>query len=96
MAASDKATAFSARVFGVVQGVGFRYATLAQARKLNLKGYVRNLPDGSVEVVAEGEEAVISRFLVWLSQGPPGASVRRVEKQDIPVQGRFQGFSVEF
>jgi acylphosphatase len=61
-------------VDGMVQGVGFRYATVRQARALGLTGTVRNLADGRVEVVAEGEEQRLARLQGWLA-GPPHARV---------------------
>ena len=60
---------------GRVQGVGFRWWTCSQARRLDLRGTVRNLPDGSVEVHAAGTEESLDVFLVALRTGPPGARV---------------------
>ncbi|MBN1836125.1 MAG: acylphosphatase [Spirochaetales bacterium] len=80
----------------MVQGVGFRYSTVRQARRLGVSGYVRNLPDGSVEVVAEGEEPRLRRLASWLQTGPPGAYVRRVDKRFGPDQGFFRDFRVEY
>jgi acylphosphatase len=85
-----------ARIEGMVQGVGFRYSTVRQARRLGLTGYVRNLPDGSVEVVAEGEEDLLKRLSSWLRQGPPGAYVRNVERRLGPDQGFYRDFTVEY
>ncbi len=70
---------FEAIVHGRVQGVNFRYYTRAQARSLGLGGYVRNLPDGSVQVVAQGEEGALRALLAWLHRGPSLAEVTRVE-----------------
>jgi acylphosphatase len=67
------------RVRGRVQGVGYRYFTLRRARELDLGGWVRNLPDGSVEVEAWGGEAEIGRLRRALAQGPAGARVTAVE-----------------
>jgi acylphosphatase len=68
------------RVSGRVQGVGFRYAALNEAQRLGLAGWVRNLADGRVEVLAQGEAARLERFHAWLQQGPPGARVTAVER----------------
>ena len=76
----DKAR-LSATVYGYVQGVNFRYFVLRLARSLDLKGYVRNLPDGSVEVVAEGERDRLERLAEQLKVGPRAARVRGVEGQ---------------
>jgi acylphosphatase len=62
-------------ISGMVQGVGYRYFVLQKARNLNLTGYVRNLRDGGVEVLAEGDEQVLRSFLSELQQGPVGAIV---------------------
>jgi acylphosphatase len=81
-------------VEGVVQGVGFRWATVRQARALGLKGEVRNLPDGRVEVVAEGEESRLARLQAWLAHGPPGAHVRAVQSSLEPYRGQYTDFDV--
>jgi acylphosphatase len=66
-------------VSGQVQGVGYRYSAMAQARRLGLTGWVANRDDGAVEGLACGDEAVLARFREWLQQGPPAARVTRVE-----------------
>ncbi len=71
-------------ISGVVQGVGFRWYAARQAENLALRGWVRNLVDGSVEVVAAGEETAMRRLHDRLRVGPRSASVARVEKSDIP------------
>jgi acylphosphatase len=68
-----------ARVRGRVQGVGFRAATLREARGLGLRGWVRNLPDGAVEVVAEGPRADLDALVAFLWRGPRGAHVSHVD-----------------
>ncbi|MDR0583636.1 MAG: acylphosphatase [Treponema sp.] len=70
--------AFYACVSGRVQGVGFRYTCFNEARRLGLLGWVRNSPDGDVEIWAEGNAEKLDRFLQWLHRGPPGARVDRV------------------
>lgn len=68
-----------ARVYGRVQGVGFRYTTQYEAKRLGLTGYAKNLDDGSVEVVACGEEGQVEKLMQWLkSGGPRSARVERV------------------
>ncbi len=84
------------RVSGMVQGVGFRYSAVHQARRLGLAGYVRNLWDGTVEVVAEGREVQLQQLERWLHHGPPGAIVRRVDSHYAPFQGVYRSFTVEF
>jgi acylphosphatase len=85
-----------ARIEGLVQGVGFRYSTLHQARRLGVAGYVRNLWDGTVEVVAEGPEGKLQRLERWLRHGPPGAIVRRVDSRYSAFQGVYRSFNIEF
>ena len=63
------------RVTGRVQGVFFRQSTVEMARPLGVSGWVRNLPDGSVEALFEGERALVERAVAWCRQGPPRARV---------------------
>jgi len=83
-------------VRGRVQGVGFRYHAQRQASRFGLTGYVRNLRDGSVEMVCEGEEASLDKFRHWAAQGPPGASVTEIKSRTIPVKSTYPRFSVEY
>lgn len=66
-------------IYGRVQGVWFRAHTKEMADKLGIKGWVRNLPDGSVEAVFEGDEKSIEEMIRWCHHGPPLARVDRVE-----------------
>ncbi len=79
---------------GLVQGVFFRVSTVEVASRLGLKGWVRNLPDGSVEVVAEGRKKKIDDMIRWCHQGPPGAQVQNVQLQWEDYQGAFEHFSL--
>jgi acylphosphatase len=88
--------AFHALVHGHVQGVGFRYSAVRQAQALGVRGTVANTPDGSVEVVAEGDAPSLERFLLWLEKGPPGARVREVQVQWLPPSGGYRGFDIAF
>ena len=85
-----------ARVYGQVQGVGFRYFARQAARRLNLQGYVRNREDRSVEVVAEGEKRALDQLLAQLKQGPSAAIVERVDAKWLPSRHTFLGFEVRF
>ncbi|KGJ79605.1 hypothetical protein GY21_04500 [Cryobacterium roopkundense] len=80
-------------VQGHVQGVGFRYYTRGKAERWGLTGYVHNLPDGSVEVEIEGEQAAVARMLAWLQTGPSSAVVAQTRVKDVPVTGESR-FSV--
>jgi acylphosphatase len=81
-----------AQVFGVVQGVGFRYWTMGTAEELGLTGEVKNLDDGSVALVAEGPEQQVRALLDWLNSGRTPGHVERVEDAFSPAQGNFRGF----
>jgi acylphosphatase len=83
------------RITGRVQGVGFRLFAYDAACREGLSGYVRNLPDGSVEALAEGEVEALSRFHAALWRGPGGARVEAVEAQSAPPSGRHLGFSIQ-
>jgi acylphosphatase len=79
-------------VTGRVQGVGFRWSAVREARRLGLRGWVRNDDDGSVEVEAEGPPPQLDAFLAWLHHGPPGAFVSGVHTRPVPpgsVRGEF-------
>lgn len=78
---------------GKVQGVGFRQHTAEQADRLDLDGWVKNLPDGQVEVLLEGEEEQVQELVAWLEQGPPRARVDALELSPQPVQG-ITGFLI--
>jgi acylphosphatase len=75
------------RIMGRVQGVAFRASAVAIARELGLGGWVANRADGSVEAVAEGDDADVAAFVHWCHHGPPAARVDRVEVTDEPGQG---------
>jgi acylphosphatase len=66
------------RITGKVQGVYFRHSTRVEAERLAVTGYARNLPDGSVEVVAQGPAGAVERLRQWLHQGPKMARVETV------------------
>jgi len=79
---------------GRVQGVFFRYSAVEEAVGLRLKGKVRNCPDGSVEVVAEGPRQNIEDLIRWCHHGPPGAHVLNVRIQWEDYKGEFENFRI--
>jgi len=80
-------------VSGRVQGVGFRYAAMAQARRLGLSGWVGNRDDGAVEGLACGDDGSLARLRDWLAQGPPAARVERVEWMEA-AEPAMAGFEI--
>jgi acylphosphatase len=78
---------------GRVQGVGFRFYTEDAAEREGIQGWVRNLPDGAVEVAAEGDAESMTRFEQAIRQGPRGARVERVDIHD-DLPGGYHGFTV--
>jgi acylphosphatase len=80
-------------VSGRVQGVGFRYFTEVAALREGLHGWVRNMPDGRVEAIAEGDAEAIERFERQVRHGPPAARVEHVEVEDTTPSGRTTGFT---
>lgn len=68
------------QVFGKVQGVFFRRSAQLEAKRLRLRGFARNLPDGSVEVIAQGADAELAAMSQWLHRGPRGARVEAVHE----------------
>jgi acylphosphatase len=81
-------------ISGRVQGVFFRRAAAEQARILGITGWVRNLADGSVELVGEGKRRNLELLLAWTRMGPPHARVDAVQAQWEPCQGEFRRFEV--
>lgn len=85
--------AVSIRVYGKVQNVGFRFYTVKCAAQFDIKGFVKNEPDGSVYIEAEGEPEDLNSFRDWCRQGPQWSRVDRMEVQEIPV-ARYNDFRV--
>jgi acylphosphatase len=83
----------SVRVTGRVQGVGFRFHTVKRAAELSVNGFVRNEPDGSVLLEAEGEEADVDDFVEWCRIGPRWARVDTIETWQVEIKD-YRHFSV--
>lgn len=81
-------------VTGKVQGVFFRHHTLLEAKKLGLTGWVKNLFDGRVEALFEGEAELLNKMLGWCQKGTPGSYVTDVEHYEKDYTGAFKDFTI--
>lgn len=80
------------QVFGIVQGVGFRYFATQEALRLQLTGRATNLSDGSVEILAKGSSLAVEKLIDWLQEGPRTASVDRTEVTELELSTEYSGF----
>ena len=83
-------------VYGLVQGVFFRYTTRKVARKLGLTGIVKNKPDGSVYIEAEGSEKSLLELLEFAKKGPKYARVEKIEHRFEEPENKFKNFDYAF
>ena len=83
------------RIYGRVLGVFFRDSCKEKARELNLSGWVRNEPDDTVQIVAEGEEEDLKKLIEWCRNGPDHARVGKVDVKWLDANGRFDNFIVK-
>jgi acylphosphatase len=83
-------------ISGRVQGVWFRDSTRRQAVSLGVAGWVRNLPDGNVEMVAEGAEESVRKLVHWCHRGPSAAKVTRVDQTEEAWRGEFNSFDIVY
>ena len=86
---------YDIKIFGRVQGVGYRAFALRMARNFGLNGYVKNMWDGSVYIEAEGTQEILDQFILQCKAGPGWAQVEKVIKSDAPVKS-FKEFSVKY
>ena len=82
-------------VSGRVQGVGFRWSTKHEADQLGLTGYVRNMPNGNVEIVAQGPQAAVEGLISWSKHGPSHSHVSNVDVDEFKSQIRYTNFSIQ-
>ena len=82
------------KIFGNVQGVWYRASTAGVARDLELRGYAKNLPDDSVEVVAVGSKENLLKLKKWCKRGPTGSVVERIEEEWSENEENFEDFEV--
>jgi len=83
-------------VRGRVQGVGFRFFAIRAAQRLGVVGSVRNLPDGTVEAIAEGTPDAVAAFRAELWRGPSYGHVTAVDESEIKPTGRYKSFDVDY
>lgn len=91
----EKEINYKILIKGRVQGVGYRSFVSKVARGFSLKGYVKNKPDGTVQIEAEGNKKVLDKFVTTCKIGPGWASVEKIDVIETPIQG-YQGFSIKF
>lgn len=80
------------QIHGRVQGVGFRYSMLREAKRIGVTGWVRNRRDGSVEALVQGKAELVAAMVAWSKQGPPGAQVSDVSVANADGEPAFSGF----
>ena len=83
-------------ISGTVQGVGFRYSAQREAKRLGVRGWVRNAAEGDVEVLAEGESEALAAFREWLGEGPAGAWISSVSVERREATGYYSEFTIEY
>lgn len=81
-------------VSGKVQGVGYRFSTRQQARKLGINGWVSNLPDGRVEAVLAGDRSAVQQMIQWCRLGPAAAVVENITVEEIEFK-KIDGFTIK-
>lgn len=83
-------------IHGRVQGVWFRASTQEAARRLKIKGWVRNTPHGDVEAHIQGDQAAVEQMLGWCYQGPPGARVDGIDVSEVNPDEGFKAFNIRY
>ncbi len=83
-------------ISGYVQGVGFRWYVERSARRINICGFVKNLRDGRVEVVAEGDDNLMKQFLQELKEGSFKGHIEEIKKVEEEYQGEYSNFTIKF
>jgi acylphosphatase len=89
-----KQTRYHLIIKGKVQGVGYRMSAYDTAIDLGINGWVRNLHDGSVEVLAESNKNILNKFISWAQKGPAYADVSEVKIEELAATGEFQHFNI--
>lgn len=83
------------KIHGLVQGMGYRYGSQNEAKKRGFSGYVRNLDDGTVELVAEGKEKNLKDFIIWCYNGVGLAMVHKIDQSWSDATGEFSDFVIK-
>jgi len=83
-------------VSGLVQGVFFRFFTVKKAKEFGVFGWVKNLPDGKIEAIFEGEKEKVQNLVEWMKRGPPNARVDGVKIEWQKFEGKFDNFEIKF
>jgi acylphosphatase len=83
-------------IYGMVQGVGFRFETIMQARALGLNGWVMNMSNGAVEAIFEGDSKDVENVIEWCKKGPTGAIVDNVDVELQQYKGEFKNFDIRY
>jgi acylphosphatase len=81
-------------ITGIVQGVFYRASTLEMAQSLSIKGWVCNLPEGGVEIEAEGTQGALEQLADWCQEGPPSADVKTIDIRWMDYRGEFETFKI--
>ncbi|OYT42419.1 MAG: acylphosphatase [Candidatus Aenigmarchaeota archaeon ex4484_224] len=84
------------KIYGRVQGVGFRYSVYLLAKSLGIKGWVRNCEDGTVEAIFEGYLSKVEEMIKFCKKGPPLAKVERIEIKEENCKNEFENFEIRF
>ncbi len=84
------------KVKGIVQGVGYRYFVYEKANQIGISGYVKNLADGSVEIVCQCDEDKMNKLLEHLKLGPVYSKVENIDIEEIDCNQLFDGFEIKF
>jgi acylphosphatase len=96
MGSGMKSKSLKIKVHGRVQGVGFRYSTVQAAIKSGVQGWVRNEWDGSVLIYCEGDSSDVDRFISWCRKGPSLSHVVSLDISDVPYEGLYTGFKIDY
>jgi acylphosphatase len=93
---SKKKIQVKAIISGRVQGVFYRAETKKAADKFGIQGYVKNMPNGSVEAVFEGDNSIVEKMLNWCKEGPPAARVENILSEKLEALSNFEAFLIQY